>query len=115
MRFAGFVDHVVAWADCDLLHDRKGRLVARIDVLPPLVLIRRCHLPPRPAGLGGRLSHVRALAVGKFFKYLAQEYALDALAEHDAVPDDPAREVTNPAHKALDEPIRAARTDVPGT
>ncbi len=47
-----------------------------------------------------------------FFKYLSEEYALDALAEHDAVPDDPAREVPNPARKALDEPIRAARTEL---
>ena len=47
-----------------------------------------------------------------FFKYLAEEYALDALAEHDAIPDDPAREVPNPARKALDEPIRAARTEL---
>jgi transposase len=47
-----------------------------------------------------------------FFKYLTEEYALDALAEHDAIPDDPAREVPNPARKALDEPIRAARTEL---
>jgi prepilin-type processing-associated H-X9-DG protein len=47
-----------------------------------------------------------------FFKYLVEEYALDALAEHDAVPDDPAREVPNPARKALDEPIRAARAEL---
>jgi hypothetical protein len=47
-----------------------------------------------------------------FFKYLAEEYALDALAEHDAVPDDPAREVPNPARKALNEPLRAARTEL---
>jgi transposase len=47
-----------------------------------------------------------------FFKYLAEEYALDALAEHDALPDDPAREVPNPARKALDEPIHAARTEL---
>jgi hypothetical protein len=47
-----------------------------------------------------------------FFKYLAEEYALDALAEHDAIPDDPTREVPNPARKALDEPIRAARAEL---
>jgi len=47
-----------------------------------------------------------------FFKYLAEEYALDALAEHDALPDDPAREVPNPARKALDEPLRAARHEL---
>ena len=47
-----------------------------------------------------------------FFKYLSEEYALDALAEYDAIPDDPAREVPNPARKALDELIRAARTEL---
>jgi hypothetical protein len=31
-----------------------------------------------------------------FFKYLREEYALDALVEYAAVPDDPTREVPNP-------------------
>ena len=47
-----------------------------------------------------------------FFKYLSEEYALDALVEHDVLPDDPAREVPNPARKALDGPIRAARAEL---
>jgi transposase len=47
-----------------------------------------------------------------FFKYLSEEYALDALAEHDAIPDDPAREVPNPARKSIDEPIRVARAEL---
>ena len=47
-----------------------------------------------------------------FFKYLTEEYALDALAEHDALPDDPSREVPNPARKALEGPIRAARAEL---
>ena len=37
-----------------------------------------------------------------FFKYLREEYALDALVEYAAVPDDPTREVPNPAWAALD-------------
>jgi hypothetical protein len=37
-----------------------------------------------------------------FFKYLREEYALDALAEYAAVPDDPTREVPNPVWAALD-------------
>jgi transposase len=32
-----------------------------------------------------------------FFKYLREEYALDALADYAVVPDDPTREVPNPA------------------
>jgi transposase len=47
-----------------------------------------------------------------FFKYLTEEYALDALVEHDVLPGDPSREVPNPARKALDEPIRAARSEL---
>ena len=43
-----------------------------------------------------------------FFKYLREEYALDALAEYAAVPDDPNREVPNPAWTALDAQLRQA-------
>ena len=43
-----------------------------------------------------------------FFKYLREEYALDALAEHAAVPDDPGREVPNPAWAAADTKLRQA-------
>jgi hypothetical protein len=43
-----------------------------------------------------------------FFKYLRDEYALDALVEYAAVPDDPTREVPNPAWAALDAKLRQA-------
>jgi len=43
-----------------------------------------------------------------FFKYLREEYALDALAEYAALPDDPTREVPNPAWAALDAQLRQA-------
>jgi hypothetical protein len=43
-----------------------------------------------------------------FFKYLREEYALDALAEYAAVPDDPTREVPNPVWKAMDAQLRQA-------
>jgi len=43
-----------------------------------------------------------------FFKYLREEYALDALVEYAAVPDDPAREVPNPVRAALDAQLRQA-------
>jgi len=43
-----------------------------------------------------------------FFKYLAEEYALDALAEHAVVPDDPTREVPNPAWAEVDAKLRQA-------
>ena len=37
-----------------------------------------------------------------FFKYLREEYALDALVEHDTVPDNPVRDVPNPARREID-------------
>jgi len=43
-----------------------------------------------------------------FFKYLREEYALDALVEYATVPDDPAREVPNPAWAALEAQRRQA-------
>jgi len=43
-----------------------------------------------------------------FFKYLREEYALDALADHAVEPDDPNREVPNPAWAAVDAPLRQA-------
>jgi transposase len=44
-----------------------------------------------------------------FFKYLREEYALDALVEYATEPDDPAREVPNPRWNALDGQLRQAR------
>jgi hypothetical protein len=47
-----------------------------------------------------------------FFKDLCEEYALDALADHAVVPDDPAREVPNPAWAAADAKLRQAQAHV---
>ena len=44
-----------------------------------------------------------------FFKYLRQEYDLDALAEHAVEPDDPTREVPNPQWALLDAQLRQAQ------
>jgi transposase len=44
-----------------------------------------------------------------FFKYLREEFALDALAEYAVVPDDPAREVPNPVWAAVDAQLRQAQ------
>lgn len=43
-----------------------------------------------------------------FFKYLSEEYELDALVEYATEPDDPAREVPNPKWKKLDAQLHAA-------
>jgi len=47
-----------------------------------------------------------------FFKYLAEEYALDALAEYAVVPDDPTREVPNPLWAAVDAKFHQAQADL---
>ena len=44
-----------------------------------------------------------------FFKYLREEYALDALVDYRAVPDDPARDVPNPYRIEITAKIEAAR------
>ncbi len=44
-----------------------------------------------------------------FFKYLREEYALDALVEYATEPDDPAREIPNPKWNVLDGQLRQAR------
>jgi transposase len=47
-----------------------------------------------------------------FFKYLREEYALDALADHGVVADDPARAVPNPAWAAADAQLRQAQAEM---
>ncbi len=47
-----------------------------------------------------------------FFKYLRQEYALDALVDYDTEPADAARDVPNPARKALNAEIRKAYAEL---
>ncbi len=44
-----------------------------------------------------------------FFKYLSEEYALDALVDYGVEPDDAAREVPNPRWNAIDAELRRAR------
>jgi transposase len=43
-----------------------------------------------------------------FFKYLCEEYDLDALAEHAVEPDDPTRDVPNPQWAVVDAQLRQA-------
>jgi transposase len=44
-----------------------------------------------------------------FFKYLREEYALDALVDYRVVPDTPTREVPNPARALIEDKLREAR------
>lgn len=47
-----------------------------------------------------------------FFKYMREEFLIDALVDYHVEPDDPTRTVPNPARKVLDAKIRAARAEV---
>ena len=47
-----------------------------------------------------------------FFKYLREEFAIDALVDYAVVADDPSREVPNPKRKKLDVELGAARAEL---
>ncbi len=47
-----------------------------------------------------------------FFKYMREEFLLDALVDYQVEPEDPTRTIPNPERRALDKEIRAARADV---
>lgn len=44
-----------------------------------------------------------------FFKYMRQEFLIDALVDYDADPDNPNRLIPNPARKIVDKELRNAR------
>ena len=47
-----------------------------------------------------------------FFKYMREEFLLDALVDYRIEPEDPTRTIPNPKRRALDKQIRAARTEL---
>jgi transposase len=47
-----------------------------------------------------------------FFKYMREEFLIDALSDHQVEPDDPTRTVPNPERRALDKQIRSAQAEV---
>jgi len=47
-----------------------------------------------------------------FFKYLRDEYALDALVDYSTENDDPDRDVPNPARRAIDKQLREAKAEL---
>ena len=47
-----------------------------------------------------------------FFKYMREEFLLDALVDYQVEPDDPTRTVPNPERRVLDKQIRAARAEL---
>ena len=47
-----------------------------------------------------------------FFKYMREEFLLDALIDYQIEPEDPTRTIPNPERRALDKEIRAVRADL---
>src|SRR5712672_2791448 len=47
-----------------------------------------------------------------FFKYMREEFLLDALIDYQIEPEDPTRTIPNPERRALDKEISAARADL---
>jgi transposase len=47
-----------------------------------------------------------------FFKYMREEFLLDALIDYQIEPEDPTRTMPNPERRALDKEIRLARADL---
>lgn len=47
-----------------------------------------------------------------FFKYMREEYLIDALTDYGVEPDDPERSVPNPARKAVDKALHQARQEL---
>jgi len=47
-----------------------------------------------------------------FFKYMREEFLLDALIDYQIEPEDPTRTIPNPERRALDKEIHAARGDL---
>ena len=47
-----------------------------------------------------------------YFKYMREEFLLDALVDYQIEPEDPTRAIPNPERRALDKEIRVARVEV---
>jgi transposase len=47
-----------------------------------------------------------------FFKYMREEFLLDALVDYRIEPEDPTRTIPNPERRAFDKQIRSARTEL---
>ena len=80
--------------------DRKGEqvhiLTTRIDLTPVEVVLRM----------------VARWRQENFFKYMREEYALDALVSYEMVPADPDRVVVNPKRREIEKAVRRQRTRV---
>ena len=106
------------WVDY-LLHDQpvgflKGKLrlrqVTRLcdDGHQTQVITSRCDL--RDIEVAYRMFE--RWRQENFFKYMREEFLLDALVDYRIEPEDPTRSIPNPGRRALDKELRTARADL---
>jgi transposase len=106
------------WVDY-LLHDQpvrflKGKLrlrqVTRLcdDGHQTQVITSRCDL--RDIEVAYRMFE--RWRQENFFKYMREEFLLDALVDYQIEPEDPTRTIPNPERRALDKETRTARADL---
>src|SRR3982074_725754 len=102
-----------------LLHDQPVRFLKRKLGLRQVT--RLCDNGPKTTVVTSRWD-LRDIEVAyrmferwrqeNFFKYMREEFLLDALVDYQIEPEDRTRTIPNPKRRALDKEIRAARADL---
>ena len=103
------LSYMLADHDVRLLNGKlRLRQVTRLrdDHQTPILTSRRDLLPVEVA-----FRMFERWRQENFFKYLREEYALDALVDYDVVPDDPDRDVPNPKRAELILKLQQAKAE----
>lgn len=106
------------WVDY-LLHDRRVRFLK--GKLRLRQVTRLCESGHQTQVLTSR-EDLRDIEVAwrmfdrwrqeNFFKYMREEFLLDALVDYQTEPEEPTRTIINPQRRALDKQVRTARADL---
>ena len=88
----------------------KLRLVVRLDRKGEQVHILTTRIDLTPVEVVERM--VARWRQENFFKYMREEYALDALVSYEMVPADPERMVVNPKRREIEKQVRRQRMRV---
>jgi hypothetical protein len=84
-------------------------LARRVDQAPPVGERSASSEGAHPPSEGTMFERRRQES---FFKYICQEFLLDALADDQVEPDDPTRTLPNPHRGGADQEVKPARADV---
>src|SRR6202165_3989051 len=101
-----------------LLHDKPVRFLKGKLRLRQITRLIQGHQPPIITSRWDLRAIVLAYRMFErwrqenFFKYLREEYLIDALADYQIEPDDPNRSVPNPARKAVEKELHRSRTQL---